>query len=280
MARKPEIGNVQVYPDRPLRRDEKNGYVLKFYCPILGKRIRKNCGTRDRREARAILRECRERLLNGEYEKSGGAITAADAKVSRPRSVANSDGKSSEEAVESYRTKFKGRSIDDVISRLSLAERIFEKRRKDMKLSPGVSLSDCLTDDGIEFLQGRLLAGDECRYTSRATPTVNSIVHNVMTFARYCKRKKWIAQIPDVERVETAEGDDGMKGRPITPEEFKQMLDAVPRVVGEGSAESWRFTLRVLWETPSASGMLWISPGTIPSTSAPNGRIVPVYIPP
>ena len=75
MTRGPDIGNVQLYPDRPLRRDDKNGYVLKFYCPIVGKRIRKNCGTRDRREARRIQRECRDRLLDGKYVASGGAIT-------------------------------------------------------------------------------------------------------------------------------------------------------------------------------------------------------------
>lgn len=36
------IGNVQLYPNRPLRESEKNRYVLKFYCPIRQKRIRKN----------------------------------------------------------------------------------------------------------------------------------------------------------------------------------------------------------------------------------------------
>lgn len=45
MARNPDIGNVQIYPNRPLRRGDRNGYVLKFYCPILRKRVRKNCGT-------------------------------------------------------------------------------------------------------------------------------------------------------------------------------------------------------------------------------------------
>jgi hypothetical protein len=77
MPRRPEIGNVQLYPDRPLRKSDRNGYVLKFYCPILCKRIRRNCGTRDRREARKIQRECQERLLNGDYQSSDGAITAA-----------------------------------------------------------------------------------------------------------------------------------------------------------------------------------------------------------
>ena len=36
MARPPEIGNVKLYPDRPLRDSDKNGFVLKFYCPIQG----------------------------------------------------------------------------------------------------------------------------------------------------------------------------------------------------------------------------------------------------
>ena len=78
MPRKPEIGNVQLYPNRPLKVSDKNGYVLKFYCPVQRKRIRKNCGTRNRREARSILRECRERLINGQYIESGGAITESN----------------------------------------------------------------------------------------------------------------------------------------------------------------------------------------------------------
>ena len=28
MARRPDIGNVGLYPDRPLRRNDKNGYVV------------------------------------------------------------------------------------------------------------------------------------------------------------------------------------------------------------------------------------------------------------
>ena len=85
---------------------------------------------------------------------------------------------------------------------------------------------------GIEYLQDRLLAGEECRYNSRSPTTVNSIVRNVMTFARYCKRKKMLPQIPEVERVEADEGEDAMKGRPITTEEFERML--VGRTEGRG----------------------------------------------
>ena len=149
MARKPDIGNVQLYPDRPLRPGEKNGYVLKFYCPILGKRVRKNCGTHDRRDARRIQRECRDRLLNGEYGTSGAAITAADAKESWPcivaremRSLAGSGGKLPGEV---QRTLDRSRRLKAEPCRANI-----ENRRKAMKLPPGIALSDCLTDDGIE----------------------------------------------------------------------------------------------------------------------------------
>jgi len=40
-----------------------------------------------------------------------------------------------------------------------------------------------------------------------------------------------------------------MRGRPITGEEFERMPQAVPKVVGEGPANRWRFALRTLWET-------------------------------
>ncbi len=40
-----------------------------------------------------------------------------------------------------------------------------------------------------------------------------------------------------------------MKGRPITEDEFKLMLAAVPKVVGEDAAESWKRCLHGLWES-------------------------------
>ena len=115
MPRGPDIGNVQLYPDRPLRQADRNGYVLKFFCPILGKRIRKNCGTRDRREARRIQRECRDRLLNGCYVASRGTITdAQEQKTALPVAAAavltNLDERTWEESAEHYSSQHKRRS--------------------------------------------------------------------------------------------------------------------------------------------------------------------------
>ena len=138
MSRRPEIGNIQLYPCRPLRRSDRNGYVLKFYCPIHRQRIRKNCGTRDQREARRILRECRERLLNGPYVASDGAITS-DSEVKSPTRMALGSSsvpvsKSWQECYDRYREhrklRIREKSLTDSLSRLQIAERIFEGYRQ------------------------------------------------------------------------------------------------------------------------------------------------------
>ncbi len=252
MSRKPEIGNVQLYPGRPLKRSDKNGYVLKFYCPIRGARVRKNCGTRDRRDARRIQRECQERLLNGEYLASDGAIMAARAPLV-PRPVPNHDDaldeKSWEDCYERYRqhrtSRVRGTSLVHALSRLQIAERIFvgyfEDRRR-----PDFAIGDCCTLGMLEYLQERLLAGDECRFDRRSPNTVNSMMGAVMAFIRYCYDHEWIERVPRLDKLDV---DEVMKGRPVTADEFERMLESTPDVVGASVAESWRFTLRVLWES-------------------------------
>ena len=253
MPRRPEIGSVQLYPNRPLKKSDKNGYVLKFYCPIRKKRIRRACGTRDRREARKILRECRERLLNGDYERSGGAITVQHVASTMPMSVSSemsTDGKSWQECVERYRRHHENRVREsthrDAVYGLHLAERIFENHREEHGLPEGFSVNEVMTLNMLDFLQDRLLAGEECRYERRSPHTVNSIMAVVMAFVRYCFDREWIDKVP---RVKKLDADEVMKGRPITAEEFEQMLKVTPDVVGQSSAESWQFALQVLWES-------------------------------
>lgn len=255
MPRRPEIGNIQLYPDRPLKKSDKNGYVLKFYCPIRKKRIRRNSGTRDRREARRILRECRERLLNGDYERSAGAITAEVEKASTtpllPAIEAGNEGsKSWQECFERYRRYHKNRvrksTHRDAIYGIQIAERIFENHREVEGFPEGLPVQPMMTLDMLEFLQDRLLDGEECRYERRSSHTVNSMVAVVMAFVRYCYDRDWIEKIPRLQKIDT---DDVMKGRPVTTEEFERMIQATPSVVGESSAPSWQFALRILWES-------------------------------
>ncbi len=255
MPRRPEIGNVQLYPDRPLKAADRNGYVLQFYCPIQRKRVRRTCGTRDRREARKIFRECRERLLNGRYIESGGAITEIQEQTaSQVRSILVpselSELESWQDCYDSYRDHKKNRvrenSLAESLSRIAISERILEGRRQDQGLPEGGPVEEYMTLDALEYLQDRLLAGDEGRFDQRAPTTVNSILVDVMTFVRYCCRHGWIDHVPHLTKLSV---DDAMKGRPVEPEEFDAMLEAVPAIVGKAPAASWEFTLRVLWET-------------------------------
>lgn len=255
MSRQPEIGNIQLYPNRPLRASDKNGYVLKFYCPIRCQRVRKNCGTRDQREARKIQRECQKRLLNGEYVASDGAI--AEQRIAAPprkqivATIVESDrGITWDEAYDRFRqhrsSRLRAASLTHVVSRLQLVERIFLAYFQEQGGSDGLYLRECCSLEMLEYLQERLLAGDECRYDHRSPNTVNSMLGAVMAFVRYCHAHDWIDRVPKLQKLGV---DDVMKGRPITAEEFERLLAATPQVVGQESAESWTFTLRVLWES-------------------------------
>jgi integrase len=260
MARPPEIGNVTLYPDRPLRDSDKNGFVLKFYCPIQGKRIRKNAGTRDRREARKIVRECSTRLTNGEYVASGGLISAEQEKVRKAiepvvpqgvfSGVETDSGRSWDACKDQYlaykKKRVRDSSYADITSRLDLAERIIVGYREDNGLQGVGSIQENCTLSAMEYLQDRLLAGDECRYDYRSPMTVNTAMGAIMAFVRYCARHEWIDKVPIVDRLEV---DNPMKGRPISESEYEAMLKATPKVVGESATDSWRFVLRIIWTT-------------------------------
>ncbi|MFN5284241.1 MAG: hypothetical protein ACK5KS_05410, partial [Planctomyces sp.] len=257
MSRRPEIGNVTLYPDRPLRASDRNGYVLKFFCPLQGRRIRRNCGTRDRREARRIQRECRERLVSGEYSASGGAITA---KLSTEQSLpglvppvaaaAVETGPTWQDCYERYlehrRLRIREGSLVEITSRLGIAERILEERQRERRGTAGLLMSEVATLSSLEDLQARLLAGEHCRYPGRSPNTVNTLMGAVMAFLRFCHGRGWLQSVPDLEKVDA---EEVMKGRPVTESEFQRMLDAVPAVVGPNSAASWTFALKVLWES-------------------------------
>jgi integrase len=291
MPRRPEIGNVQLYPNRPLLKRDRNGYVLKFYCPILGKRVRKNCGTRDRKEARRIQRECRERLLNGRYVESDGAITEArliELQPREPDAITPMDaeaGMSWQECYNRFREhrkiRMRERSLDHVCSRLHLAERILRRHRRRLGLPEELPVKQVCRLSVLEFLQERLLEGDECRYKLRSPNTVNSTMAGVMCFIRYCHKHGWVDSVPPLEKIES---DEVMKGRPITEEEFQRMLDATPEVVGPQAVASWQFALRVLWESGLRVGDLmdlhWDQEGHIrPKWSANSGQHPTLLIP-
>ncbi len=164
--------------------------------------------------------------------------------------LANPDERTWEESAGHYRTQHKRRvrrkAKEDADSRLDMAKRIFEARRKAKGLPPGVTLRECMTLEALEYLQDQLLDGAESHYDRRSPNTVNSMLAAIMAFVRYAYDHEWIDRIPPLRKLDV---DEVMRGRPITGEEFERILEAVPKVVGEGPAEEWRFALKIPWES-------------------------------
>jgi integrase len=155
-----------------------------------------------------------------------------------------------QDCYDSYRghkkTRVRDRTLADALSRIAIAERILEGRRQDLGMPEGGPVREYMTLETLEYLQDRLLAGDEGRFDHRAPMTVNSMIGDVMAFVRHCCRHGWIDGVPHVTKFTV---DDTMKGRPVDLDEFEAMIKAVPTVVGKESAASWKFTLQILWES-------------------------------
>lgn len=255
MPRRPELGNVQLYPNRPLRDSDKNGYVLKFWCPIRQTRVRKNAGTRDRREARRIMQECRQRLLDGRYIASDGLISethelAQPRPITPPAAPAVEIAHTWDECYDRYRehrrTRVREGSLAHALSRLDIVRRIIDGYRVDHGLPEQRDIREDFTLEVLEYVQDRLLDGDECRYEQRSPMTVNTTMGAVMAFARYCHRHRWLGEIPPLIKLDV---EDVMKGRPITEAEFQLMMESTVEIVGTGPAESWQRVLSILWES-------------------------------
>ena len=106
-----------------------------------------------------------------------------------------------------------------------MAERIFAAQREDAGLRQGITVQEVMTLNQLEYLQDRLLAGDEGRFDTRSPNSVNSTMGAVMAFVNFCHRRGWITGVPYIQKLDA---DDAMRGRPISSDEFQRMLDATP----------------------------------------------------
>lgn len=75
--------------------------------------------------------------------------------------------------------------------------------------------------------------------------TIRGHLSNVRTLLNWAAEMKLLQEVPAIRMPEL--DDDGMKGRPVTGEEFDRMLAKTKDVVGAESAASWKFLLEGLW---------------------------------
>lgn len=211
--------------------DRKN-YLLRYRCPMSGKYVTKSAETSERREAERAAARWETELREGRY--------------SRGRNMAWQEFV---DFVEDYHlATMKPRSRTSYRSTLNVLERECSPKR----------LSD-VTTAKVTHLCDRL------RKQGRSPATIAGHLQTLAAILRWAKRQGVVSTLPDCTVPKGTRRHSGMKGRPITLEEFERMLGKVRSVVdadadadadaedGKDSARvrAWKFYLRALW----ASGL-------------------------
>ncbi len=82
-----------------------------------------------------------------------------------------------------------------------------------------------------------------------AETTIAAYLAHLKATLNWAVRQKLLAARPAFPKVHRLKKSNGrpMKGRAITTEEFERMLKAVPGVVGQAAAQSWKRYLEGLW---------------------------------
>jgi integrase len=218
-------------PKVRIARPKERPFQIRYTCPKSKKEVRISTGGRDEEQAERLKQEVEAKLVLGidpAPQKQATTATGPD------------------EPWEMFRERYSRlhvvmlrdrTSARDAESRLDIAERILRPR----------TVGEVATKATLERLQASLLSGAGLEDTKKQKPRSPFTVKSYM--AVVVAALNWsLGRVPKFDKVKTAKLK-AMKGRPITVEEFERMLDAVPRIVGEDAAESWRHIMRGAWES-------------------------------
>lgn len=222
--------HVVRYPNRP-------NLVLRYLDKATGKQVAKSAGTPNQREANKLAAVWESELRAGKY-----------AKPSRMTWEAFRDY---------YSTNILPGLAANSIATYDATFNVFEKLCRPAKLG------DVTTQRVTLFVT-------ELRKESKAEATIARHLRHLKAAMRWAHREGLLTVLPTFTMPKRVKGAKVMRGRPITGEEFDRMIDAVPAVVENAAAESWRFYLRVLW----ASGLRLTESLTLRWDDAPGAIVV------
>lgn len=204
---------------------------LRYKCPATGRDVRISTGTRDVTEAERQRARLEAELLLGIQRRKDDRT-----KIVGPRMPWE---EFREVYYERHLRTLRKNSIRDADSAFDILEKI---------LKPNV-LADVADREALQRLQSKLLEGASSRFERARSPhTVRSRMAVVKAALNWAHEQGWLDTVPAVRKVRTSKLK-AAKGRPITAEEFERMLAKVAAEVGEVAAESWKYTLRGLWES-------------------------------
>lgn len=240
-------------PDRKIpkvriARPEGRPYQLRYTDPVEQREVRISVGSRDEGEASRMKAELEAKLLLGLETRPG-------------KEKAVGPDMTWEDFREQYRVLHLATVRDSTTihaeSRLDLAERILKPK----------TLAAVADPNALQKLQAKLLSGEQSRRKKpRSAHTVRGYMNSILSAMNWAYLQGWLPTAPKLRKIKTSK-QKVMKGRPITADEYRRMIDATAKVVGEEAAESWRHVLRGLWASALRLDELmhvsWDKTGTI-----------------
>jgi integrase len=222
--------HVVKYPDRA-------NLVMRYLCPLTGKQVQRSTGIKIKREAERVAAKWEAELREGRYQKSSRMTWEAF----RDYYAANALPAVADSTATTYEAT------------LNVFERITTPQR----------LADVTTARITGFVT-------ELRNRKLAEATIARHLRGLKAALRWAHREGLLIVLPTIKMPKRIKGAKIMRGRPITGEEFDRILAAVPKVVENTAAASWKFYLCGLW----ASGLRLTESLTLRWDDAPGAIVV------
>lgn len=222
--------HVVKYPDR-------QNLVMRYRDPETGRQVQRSTGTTKQKEAVKAAAKWEAELREGRYHQT------------------------SRMTWESFRDYYSTNALPG-LARSTVAAYETALNMFEAKCHPA-KLANLKTSTVTTFTT-------KLREDSLSEATVAHYLRHLKAIARWAHRKGLLPVLPEFDMPKRAKGAKAMRGRPIVAEEFERMLTAVPLVVDNAAAASWKFYLRGLW----ASGLRLAESLTLRWDDAPDAIVV------
>lgn len=198
-------------------------YQLQWVDPTTGQRRTKSAKTKNRREAERKALELEDELNSGHFASDGSM------------------------AWEEFRDQLQRLYL----SGLAVSTRLHVNSILN-RLEASIRESDSPTSTRPHYLSD-VTAADLSNHVAwmrelgRSEDTIKNHLRHIRAVLQWAVEQNWLRAIPNIPKVRRGRKSKEMKGRPISDQEFQQMLKAVPEIVGQDRSDSWVHLLRGLW---------------------------------
>jgi len=197
-----------------LRPSGRKFWQMQYRHPDTGLKVRRSCGTTQRREAERLAGKWEAELRAGRY-KSPLKTTWADFRQKYETEVLPGLAE---------RTDQKVGGVFNAVERISKPAKLRDLTAERLSYFQSVLREERVTVTGKD-------GEPEERVTRRSADTIKGTLAHLMAALKWAHDVGMLAEVPKVQAPRRAKGSKSMKGRPITTEEFERMLAKIPDVV-------------------------------------------------